>query len=77
MEGQAVNPLDLILVQKQSVQSLKASECVLVDAPQTVSVQEQMAQVVEVHECVILQELQMIILQRYKEITHYNDKYKA
>lgn len=57
MEGQAVNPLNLVLVQKQSVQSTKASECILVDAPQTVSMQEQMAKVVEVHECVILQEL--------------------
>lgn len=69
MEGQAVNPLDLVLVQKQSVQGSKASEGVLVNAPQSVSMQEQVAQVVEVHECVILQELQMIILKRYREHT--------
>lgn len=66
MEGQAVNPLDLVLVQKQSVQGSKTFEGVLVNAPQTVSMQEQVAQVVEVCKCVILQELQMVILQRWR-----------
>lgn len=69
MEGQAINPLNLILVQKQTVQGPKASEGVLVEAPQTVSVQKQVAKVVEVCKGVILQELQMIILKRYREDT--------
>lgn len=68
MEGQAVDPLNLVLVQKQSVQSSEASEGVLVNAPQAVSMQEQVAQVVEVHKCVILQELQMILLREKHNI---------
>ena len=68
MEGQAVDPLNLVLVQKQSVQSSEASEGVLVNAPQAVSMQEQVAQVVEVHKCVILQELQMILLREKQSI---------
>lgn len=67
VEGQAVNPLNLVLVQKQSVQCSKTSKGVLVEAPQTVAMQEQVAQVVEVHERVILKELQMIILRRHRE----------
>lgn len=68
VEGQAVHPLDLVLVQKQTVQGTEASECVLVDVPQTVSMQEQMAEIVKVHECVVLKELQMIILWSYKRL---------
>ncbi|TNN66090.1 hypothetical protein EYF80_023718 [Liparis tanakae] len=59
VEGLVVNRLDLVLVQKQSVQGPEASKRVLVQAPQTIAVQEQVAQVAEVHECVILQELQV------------------
>lgn len=43
MEGQVVHPLDLVLMKKQPIQSLKASERVLIDAPKTVSMQEKMA----------------------------------
>lgn len=69
MEGQAVHPLDLVLMKKQPIQSLEASERVLIDAPKTVSMQEKMAQVVEVHENVILEELQMIFLRRHRDHT--------
>lgn len=57
MEGQAIYPLNLVLVKKQPIQSLKASECILINAPKTVSMQEQMAEVVEVYENVILEKL--------------------
>lgn len=57
MEGQPVDPLDLVLVQEQTVERSQASESVLVQAPQVVPVKEQMAQVVEVHERVIREEL--------------------
>lgn len=62
MEGQAVDPFNLVLVQKQAVQSPKAPEGFLVKAPQMIPMEEQMAQVVEVHKGIILQELQVIIL---------------
>lgn len=64
MERQVVNPLDLILVQKETIEGMKTPKGVLVESPQVISVEEQVAQIVEVSECVVLQELQMILLRR-------------
>lgn len=72
MEGLAINPLDFILVEKESVQDPQAPEGVLAKTPQPIAVQEEMTQVQQVDEEVVLKELQLVVLWGEKDTTIEN-----